>query len=298
MVKRSKFFAYLALTAAPILWGGALVAGRIVSSAIPPFTAACVRFIVTSLLLYPVVYRMEGGIPRMPKKSRLPLFLAGLSGVALFNYFLFAGLQTVSAGRSSVIIASTPAVIALVSIITKEERHSPLFLIAIALAFFGAATVIADGNPASLLSTPPGKGDLLILACVASWTLYSFAGKKALEHVSSLTAVFFASLIGAVLLAVPAFLENSFHALLHADPVVLINLLYMSIGAAGLAHLSYYYGIQNIGPSRSAIFMNLEPVSAIILGVLLLGEILTVSLGIGTVLVLSGVSLSIIFSHR
>lgn len=228
----------------------------------------------------------------VPKESRIPVVIAGLSGIALFNIFLFSGLQMVSAGRSSVIIASTPAVVALVSLVMREERHSPLFILSIVMAFLGASIVIAEGNPLSLLGKLPGRGDLLILGCVASWTVYSFAGKAVLKQLSPLTAIFYSSLIGAMILAIPAILEGRFHLLTEVGFAPWANLIYISLGAAGLAHVSYYYGIREVGPSRSAIFMNLEPVSAILLGAILLEESLSASLLIGTILVLAGVSFS------
>ncbi len=66
----------------------------------------------------------------------------------------------------------------------------------------------------------------------------------------------------------------------------------MSIGAAGIAHAFYYYGIREVGPGRSAIFMNLEPISALLLGLILLGETISLPLAAGALLVLAGVSLA------
>jgi drug/metabolite transporter (DMT)-like permease len=285
--------AVLALFAAPMLWGGALVAGRVVSAEMPPISAAFVRFVVTTTLLA-LFLRIRGGKLPKPEKNILPaLIAAGMTGVALFNVFLFSALATVSAGRSAVIIAMTPAVVAMISAIIYKEKHQKLFPLALILAFLGAAIVISEGDPPSLFRTPPGKGELFMIGCVFSWAAYSFAGKHVLKSFPPLPAIMYSSFFGALLLAIPAFLEGGLPRVFSASPSAWAGLLYMSIGAAGVAHVFYYYGISKIGPSKSAIFMNLEPISALFFGMVLLGEEITMPLAIGSVLVLSGVSLSV-----
>jgi drug/metabolite transporter (DMT)-like permease len=292
MADTQRIKAYMALLTAPLLWGGALVAGRIVSAGVPPISAAFIRFVMTSFLLALVVRIKEGYFPR-PKREAVPaLVLAGLSGVALFNIFLFSGLALVSAGRSAVIIAMTPAMVALVSALLYKERQSILFPVALLLAFAGAVVVITEGNIASILRSPPGLGDLFMLGCVASWTVYSFAGRRAVQDVAPLTAIFYTSMIGAAALALPALLEGGIPVLFASPAIVWGNLLYMSIGAAGFAHVFYYIGIREVGADRSAIFMNLEPISALLLGLLLLGEAISLPLAVGSIMVLGGVSLA------
>jgi drug/metabolite transporter (DMT)-like permease len=284
--------AYAALIAAPVLWGGALVAGRVVSAEIPPASAAFIRFAITSALLTLFVSLKKGAFPLPSRRSIPPLILAGASGVALFNLFLFAALSTVSAGRSAVIIAMTPAVVALVSVVRYGERQGALFPYALLLAFAGAALVISGGDIGSLLKKPLGLGELFMIGCVASWTVYSFAGRALLESISPTVAIMYTSAIGALILAIPAFIEGGIPVLFAAGPAVWGSLLYMSIGAAGIAHAFYYYGIREVGPSRSAIFMNLEPLSALLLGLFLLGESISLPLAAGALLVLAGVSLA------
>lgn len=292
ITERRTFKAYAALFTAPILWGGALVAGRVISAEIPPASAAFIRFVITTIVLGMVVFLKEKRIPLPSRKLLPPLILAGASGVALFNLFLFAALSTVSAGRSAVIMAMTPAVVALVSAVRYREHPGALFPLALLLAFAGATLVISDGDIGSLLAQPPGIGELFMAGCVVSWTVYSFAGRAVLDRLSPLTAIMYTSAIGALLLSVPAFIEGGIPILAASGPGVWGSLLYMSVGAAGLAHALYYFGIREVGPSRSAIFMNLEPISALLLGLLLLGETVTAPLAAGALLVLAEVSLA------
>jgi len=69
-------------------------------------------------------------------------------------------------------------------------------------------------------------------------------------------------------------------------------MLFLSIGAAGIAYLWYYEGIAHVGSSKASVFLNMEPVAAIAIGVILLGEELTIAVAIGALLVIGGLFLT------
>jgi drug/metabolite transporter (DMT)-like permease len=72
---------------------------------------------------------------------------------------------------------------------------------------------------------------------------------------------------------------------------VWLGVLYLGLLGSALGFIWYYEGVQRIGPSRTGVFINIVPVSSILLAVLILGEPLSPSLGVGAVLVVGGVCL-------
>ncbi len=283
---------YIKLFIAAIIWGGALVAGRVIASHLPPLTITFLRFSLVSIFLLPVLYIKNGRLPIPSFKTALLVLLVSFSGVMVFNYFLFAGLKTVTAVRSAVIIAFTPTVTALAAGLFFRERITSLMKFGFLSALVGAVITITNGRLSLIFQERPAVGDLFLLGCVLAWTVYSLATKVTLEHMAPLTILTYASFLGAVLLFPLALREGVLHRLASQPPETWLSLLYLSIGAAGLAYLWYYQGIHAVGASRSVIFLNLEPVTAIILGILILGEELTIPVAVGAVLVFLGLILT------
>ena len=214
-----------------------------------------------------------------------------VAGVLLFNLFLFSGLQTITAVRSSVIIAFGPSVIALILAIGFHEPAGRNTVIGIVVAFIGAVVTITNGDVAAVISEGIAVGDAYLLGCVVAWAVYTILARSAMKTLTPLTILTYSSVLGALLLT-PLALHRGGIAELGAQGIgTWGGILYLSFGAAGFAYLFYYQGIRDIGANETAIFLNLEPVSAIILGVLLLGEVLTVPVIAGAVLVIVGLYL-------
>lgn len=282
---------YIKLALGPILWGGALVAGRVVSADLPPLTITWVRFALVSIMLLPVVRLREGTLPRPSRGDLLVLAMLSVTGVVMFNLFLFSGLRTVTAVRSSVILSLSPSVVALVLVTLFRERAGWNTVLGIIVAFLGAVVTITNGDPARVLAGGISVGDLFLLGCVLSWSAYTIIARYAMRNLSSLTVLAYSSVIGTLLLTPVAARLDVITEFAAATLATWFAFAYLVFGAAGLAYLMYYEGIREVGPNRAAVFINLEPVTAILLGVGLLGEGLSAPLLIGAALVILGLYL-------
>lgn len=282
---------YIKLALAPILWGGALVAGRVVAAELPPITITWIRFLLVSVFLLPVLRLYEGRLPRPGRRDWLLLVLLSVTGVVVFNLSLFSALKTVTAVRSSVLIALAPSVVAVALVTFFREPAHWNTVAGIVIAFAGAVVTITDGQPARVLEGGISAGDLYLLGCVLSWAVYTILARPAMRHLSALAVLTYASIIGTILLTPFAAQGGIIAALAGQAWSTWGGLLYLSLGAAGLAYLWYYEGIRDVGPGKAAVFLNLEPVSAIALGVVLLGEALTWPVMVGAVLVITGLYL-------
>lgn len=112
-----------------------------------------------------------------------------------------------------------------------------------------------------------------------------------MENLSPLCSVTYSSIAGTLFLAAPAFLEGDFGFLAYSLSEW-AGIFYLGFFGTVLGFLWYYQGIQKIGPTRAGLFINFVPVSAILLAFIFIGEPITMSLLIGTVLVSSGVYLT------
>jgi drug/metabolite transporter (DMT)-like permease len=282
---------YLRLTLAPILWGGALVAGRVVAAELSPILITWIRFLLVSVFLLPVLRTYEGHLPRPSRHDGILLVLLALTGMVVFNLLLFSGLKTVTAVRSSVLIALGPAVVAVLMMTFFREPARGHTIAGILIAFAGAIVTITDGRPARALAGGLSAGDLYLAGSVLCWAAYTILARPAMRRLAPLTVLTYSSVIGTVFLTPFALHRGTLAQLAGCSWTAWVSLLYLSIGAAGVAYLCYYMGIRDVGPSRAAVFLNLEPVSAIALGVLLLGERLTWPVLVGAAAVIAGLYL-------
>lgn len=280
----------LVLTA--VFWGGTFIAGRVVAENLSPFLAAFLRFAVASLILLLFVNSRFGRLPRLNWKQFVQVSLLGLSGIFAYNVFFFKGLHTVSAGRAALIIANNPVFISVFSALIFREKFNRYKIPGLLLSLSGAVLVISRGNLRMLFEEGISSGDLFILACVATWVVYSLLGKKVMTGLSPLIAVTYACWLGTLFLAPVAWWQAGTAALLRINPAQWLSLFYLGFFGTVLGFIWYYQGIQRLGPMKASVFINLVPVSAVILAFFILGEKLTVTLLLGAVLVTAGIYLT------
>ncbi len=288
---------YIKLLLTAFFWGGTFVAGRILKENVGPFSAAFLRFAVASILLLAIVRKNEGCFPRLERSQWLPVVLLGLTGVFAYNAFFFKGLHLISAGRASLVIATSPVLIALFSTWFYGEKLNPVRIIGILLSMTGAMVVISKGNLAAVVNHGPGSGELMIFGCVLSWVAYSLIGKTVMNTISSLVAVAYSAFAGTIFLLLPAWVEGMPGALSTYSLPEWASIIYLGLFGTVIGFVWYYEGIRQIGPLRAGLFINFVPVSAIILAFLILSEPVTASLLTGAGLVVTGVCLTNLPAH-
>ena len=283
---------YIKLVLTMIFWGGTFISGRMLAGHVPPSIAAFLRFATAATVLLIVLYRRNGRLPTLPTRLLLPIICLSLTGVFSYNMLFFWGLQSVAAGRASVIIANNPVFIAVFASLIFRERLGLIKSLGVPISVTGAVIAVSNGDVAGLLSGGFGRGDLMIFGCVVSWVAFSLIGKAVIDHIPPLTAIFYTSTLGALLLLFPAILDGLFETLGKYTFLDWGNIAFLGIFGTALGFVWYYEGIEHIGATRAGLYINLVPISAIILAFLFLGEPVTFSLLVGTVLVLAGVYLT------
>jgi drug/metabolite transporter (DMT)-like permease len=292
MNKDSIAIIYLKLFMTAVFWGGTFIAGRMIAQTVSPFSAAFLRFVIASVFLLVLIWRLEGRIPIPTKQQIFPLILLGMTGIFTYNVFFFKGLKLIEAGRASVIIANNPILIAFLSAYFFKEELTPLKMAGILISVTGAIIVITRGRMLELFEGSVGLGDLYIFACVLSWVTYSLIGKAIMKNLSPLVSVTYSVLVGTAALFLPAYLEGVVPNFIHYSAPAWFSLFYLGFCGTVLGFVWYYQGIQRIGPMKAGLFINFVPISAILLAFVILGEPITFSLVIGAIFVSSGVYLT------
>lgn len=282
-------FTYISLVLTTLFWGGTFIAGKILAGQITPLSASFLRFFIAVITLRLILHFAGIAIVKPTGRQLLRIVLLGLTGVFSYNYFFFTGLAHIGAGRAALIIAITPLVITIFSTLFFREPLTVIKLCGIVLSLTGAVFVISNGHPTLLLSGEFGTGELALLGCVISWTLYTVIGKSLLQTMSPLVSVYYSALAGTVLLFFPAVSDGLLTKLPDTSLLDWVSLIYLGVFGTAVGFSWYYKGVQNIGASRAGIFINLVPVFGTLLSWLFLSEALKPSVISGGAMVLTGV---------
>lgn len=283
---------YVKLLLTAFFWGGTFIAGKGIAGTVDPYSAAFLRFAIASIFLVLLTLRIEGRLPGLSGRQAVLVFFSGLTGIFAYNLFFFSGLTMINANRASLIIATNPIFISLAAAVLFREKLTGPKLAGLVLSVSGALLIISGGNLSDTFSSGIGKGELAIFGCVLSWVSYSMLGKPLTAHLTPLASVCYASLAGTVMLLPPALLNGMVSHLPEYGIAEWGSLFYLGFFGTVLGFYWYYQGIRTIGPTRSGVFINFVPVSALVLSYFILGENPTPDILGGAVLVVGGVYLT------
>lgn len=265
--------AYLELTGAMVLVGSSVVAGKLMAESLPVFLAGGLSSAIGAVILLPVLFWREGGLPGVGRREAGVLFLQAFTGIFLFRVLLLWGLLFTSAAEGGVITSTTPAVVGVISFLFLKERPSPRVWAGVALAVVGIVALNVLGAGAGAARGPaPLLGNLLVFGAVVSEALFTIFGKAASERVSPL-----ATAVSASVLSLALFLPLGLNQAVDFD--------FSSVGFAGwasvvhyglfvtaLGYLLWFGGLSKVPASTAGVFTGILPVSAVLLSYLVLGE--------------------------
>ena len=286
---------YLQLAAVALLWGGTFIAGRLLATDLPPFTAASGRFAVAAILLWLLARLLEGGLPRLSHRQMLSTALLGCSGIFLYNLCFFSALADMPASRTALFVALNPALTALAAALLLRERLATRQWGGIALALAGAWIIISRGEPVAAihdLARAFGRGELMMLGAVTSWAAYTLVGRLALAGLSPVAATCYATFWGLGMLLAGAASEWTQWSAAQVSLTHMAAIAYLGALGTVVAFVWYYQGVRQLGPARTAVFNNLVPVCGVGLGALMLGEPVTAAMAGGGALAIAGVFLT------
>jgi drug/metabolite transporter (DMT)-like permease len=216
----------------------------------------------------------------------------GILGVGSFNALLYVGLGQTTATNAALLNSACPAFILAIGPLFGARRPGARQVAGIGASLLGVLTIVAQGDPRSLLHLSFNRGDAWVLAAVLAWAGYTAllarrpAGMRPLALLTVLVAIglpFIAPFYAAEVLG---------GARLEVDAVTLASLAYVGVVASVVAYAAWNQGVAALGPQRSGVYLHLLPAFATVLAALLLGEAFHAYHAAGIALVLLGVRIA------
>ncbi|MGH7261198.1 MAG: DMT family transporter [Nitrospiraceae bacterium] len=289
MSKSFDLASFGALTFAAVAWGGSIVAQKWALGSLSVVEVSLLRGMGALALLVPFWWWQEGRTTRFAAHDLA--VLAALSLGVLGNHLLtLFGLRYVEAAVGGVIIGAAPAITALLSSLLIRDLPFRAVVLGCTVSFAGVA-LVSSASQSSEAGTNPWLGGTLVVLAQVCWALYSIGGRRIMERFSPLT-VNWTTLLFSLLPQVPLLWTDQKAMVVGTDSVIpsaWLAVAFLVVFPTALGQQAWLYGVKGVGPSRAGIFINLIPVSALLLSVMILGETLDTTKIAGISLILAGV---------
>ncbi len=292
-VSKNVIKAYFFILISSFIYGGNVIAGRLIAGELPPLTLSAIRAVLALVILLPLAWSHIKNAPRPNKRELLQLLIVGMFGITIPYISLLMGLEHATGTNASIVFATMPVITNILLFVLHKIKPSKFQAIGMSISFLGLLIVFTQGSPTHILSFKLGLGEMILFINVLSIGLFNLIGQSVMEKFSSLvTSVY--SLIFAIVMLIPLgtwqLISEGWKPLSISAWLIVF---YMGFLSAGVAFFLNLYGISKIGSGQASIFNNLQHVFSIALSVIILNESLAFYHWIGFTLVIFGVILSL-----
>jgi drug/metabolite transporter (DMT)-like permease len=294
MVSSSGFFmdslktrAILALLLTMIFWGSAAVFMRTLALALTPENSLALRYVILSAIN--VIGLIYLGTWRIPRTDWPRFLVAGLIGMAGYNWFVNAGFALVPAGLGTIITMVEPLMIALLAALLLGEKLNRFIFIGVAIATLGAIVLFWEDLTTTQASSVAPLGILYLMICCLCWAIYTIVAKPLLDRYDSFTVTAITMLIAAPPL-IGAANEPLTVLAARLDLRQWAELIYLVLASGIGGTLLWNYGSKHLSGTTAGTFLYLIPVVAVASGALVLAEPVTIFIVLGGLLMLAGVA--------
>jgi drug/metabolite transporter (DMT)-like permease len=225
------------------------------------------------------------------RRDALALLGLGTLGNGAYQILFILGVSRTRAGDAAIVTAASPAFIALIGWMHGIERIAARGVLGIALSVAGIGAV-AFGGAHGGEGSATLFGDALILCGAVCWSIYSVGLQPYTRRVSGLPVAALTMAGGAIPLLLVGALPIAATKWTALPGLAWGAIAFSGLGALVIAYLFWYRGVRILGPTRTAMYSNLQPAFAVLIAWLVLGEMPTFWQGVGTVSIMSGLLLT------
>lgn len=279
-----------------LFWAGNSIIARAVADSVPPFTLAFVRWAGAGLVLLPFAWRSLKADRAAIWRHRWLLLVLGVLGIALFNALLYSALHYTTASNSLLLQAAIPPLVLMFDYLLFRLLPAAAQLFGVLLSCTGVAVVLSGGHLHSLLAFDFSRGDVLMLAAVVVWGLYTslLRLRPAIDWRSFLLVTFGVGAVALLPLAAAEWRQFNVTALGLREYGAFA---YVALLPSLLSYALYNAAVERIGPGPASQASTLLPLFGALLAALLLHEPLHRHHWLGMALILGGIVVTALFSR-
>jgi len=288
-----KHLAYLLLTLSVLFWAGNFIVGKFATLfEIPPLTLNVFRWLSVWLILMPFTYKEIYNNFSYIKKNWLVISFMGLITISTFNSVVYFALNHTQVINAVLVLAAIPAATIVFSLFMNIEKTNIFQLLGLFFSIIGIGSIISNGDFQKIISLNFNKGDVWMLVCVITWSLYSTLLKKNKFKFSQFTLIQLMVSAGLIFLIPQLFYEKSIGLEVNFNKAFFFILFYVVIFPAIAAYYCWQKGVEIIGPNRASMFIQLMPLFSAIMAIIIFKENFELYHFVGATFIVSGIYLS------
>ena len=283
------------LVAMALIWAVNYSVLKFGTRMIPPLAYNGVRIPAAAMLQFGIARAMNLG--SIARQDAMRLIILGMLGNGIYQVFFILGQARSRVATTVLMLASGPALAALLGRIRGTEYLTKRSWSGIALQLAGVSCVVlgtagGTGGRDSLL------GSSLVFASAISWALFSVMVQPLTTRVPGLLVGAYTMLGGGIVSLLVSIPQIPGVDWAHLSPAVWGALAYSTIGAMVIAYLFWYQGVKTLGPTHTSMYSNTQPFLAMAFAWLTLGEVPSRWQVAGATFILSGLVLARTAAHE
>ncbi|MBK9944461.1 MAG: DMT family transporter [Kouleothrix sp.] len=290
---RQSHLAVLAMAGINMIWGAAFPLTKPALEHIPPFTFALLRFALALAVLLPLARRAPWRLLRGPDAGRV--IAMGLSGFCFVQLSQTIALQLSPAADIAMIATTTPLWVALLAWPWLGERLSWRGGLGFVLAIGGLLLILWPQGAAGSSFANRVIGDAIFVAGSLGWAVYNLLGRDLMRRHAPLPATTAAGVVGTLAMLPFAAYEWANRQLPSFTPIGVAALGYTGLLVTVLGFLVLFWALGRAGAAQVAAMMYFQPLAGVLLAWLFLREPLGGAFLAGAALMLTGVSLVVLW---
>lgn len=258
---------------ATLIWSGNFIIARGVIKDIPPVTLAFYRWLTATVIIFPFAWKYCFTEITIVKRHILFFLLAAVTGVSMFNTFVYIAGHYSSAINMAILgTCSSPIMSVILARIFLKERIPALRVIGMIICICGILLLLSKGNMENLLAFRFTKGDWWILAAAFTFAIYNTSVRKKPAGMHPVNFLFVIFLLGTVILLPFYLYEVNEKGGIAINTSNMSAIIYLGLGASVICFLIWNKAIVALGSGRTALFGNLIPIFSSIEAVIILHE--------------------------
>lgn len=279
---------YSLLTVAMIIWGFNLPFLKYLVTVVSPVTMTSLRIFMAAITVFIILSAFK--IVRLPTRKEWKFVLLGsLLNVVLHHYFLNMGLVRTSGTNASLILGTGPMLTAISVAVILRNYPSKIQWLGLLSGLAGVSSVVLASGGFSGLVLGDAFIFIAIFTQVLSFLVIAQAAKTLDPRLLTAYMLFFGSLMLFVISLIQE--PGELRVFATVPPVFWLGITASAVFGTAIGHMLYNYSVGKVGPSKAAIFINLNTMFSLLGTALFLGELITARHLIGLVLIVTGVIL-------
>ena len=270
----------------PITWGFGYALTKIGMEQFPPLLLMSLRFGIAGLILV--------WFTKPPWEYMKDLFIVAFIGSTIQYGLTYYGLKGIDVSTASILVQLEGPILALLSTLILKERLGWTRALGMGLAFAGVVVIAGEPRLSSSLDSVA-----LVISGAVFWAIAQIMISR-LKSLSGITILAWVAIIASpqMLLISLAIEKDQWHSIVSASLVDWSIVFYLSFIMTVVGYSIWYHLLRICDVSKISPFLMLLPVTSIIAGITLLDEQFTLTMGIGGILVMTGVASTLVNWRR